>query len=111
VVPADGWPFTGHRRCGGRSSCAVMLLVVLAYRPAMYWSDRVGRHNCTFKMPKFRSMRVGALRRWLPAYQMTRTSAHRFFLRKAAWTTSGLGILVGGMIWVLWVPDGALAWT
>lgn len=27
--------------------------------PALYWSDRVGRHNRIFQMPKFRSMRVG----------------------------------------------------
>ena len=27
--------------------------------PALYWSDRVGRLNAIFKMPKFRSMRVG----------------------------------------------------
>lgn len=27
--------------------------------PALYWSDRVGRFNTIFKMPKFRSMRVG----------------------------------------------------
>ena len=27
--------------------------------PVLYWSDRVGRHNKLFKMPKFRSMRVG----------------------------------------------------
>lgn len=38
-------------------------LIVLAVRftspgPALYWSDRVGRHNRIFKMPKFRSMRV-----------------------------------------------------
>ncbi len=41
-----------------------VVLVALAVRltstgPALYWSDRVGRHNKTFKMPKFRSMRVG----------------------------------------------------
>ena len=41
-----------------------MLLVFVAVRltspgPALYWSDRVGRHNKIFKMPKFRSMRVG----------------------------------------------------
>jgi O-antigen biosynthesis protein WbqP len=41
-----------------------VLLVALAVRltskgPALYWSDRVGRHNTIFKMPKFRSMRVG----------------------------------------------------
>ena len=40
-----------------------VLLVALAVRltspgPALYWSDRVGRHNRIFKMPKFRSMRV-----------------------------------------------------
>jgi O-antigen biosynthesis protein WbqP len=50
--------------------CAVIVLalpaalVALAVRltspgPALYWSDRVGRHNTIFKMPKFRSMRVG----------------------------------------------------
>jgi O-antigen biosynthesis protein WbqP len=27
--------------------------------PALYWSDRVGKNNKIFKMPKFRSMRVG----------------------------------------------------
>jgi len=26
--------------------------------PILYWSDRVGRYNKTFKMPKFRTMRV-----------------------------------------------------
>ena len=41
-----------------------MLLLGLAVRltsngPALYWSDRVGRNNTTFKMPKFRSMRLG----------------------------------------------------
>ena len=39
-------------------------IVALAVRltspgPALYWSDRVGRHNRIFKMPKFRSMRIG----------------------------------------------------
>jgi len=27
--------------------------------PVLYWSNRVGRHNLIFRMPKFRSMRVG----------------------------------------------------
>lgn len=27
--------------------------------PVIYWSDRVGRHNQIFRMPKFRTMRVG----------------------------------------------------
>jgi O-antigen biosynthesis protein WbqP len=40
-----------------------ILLVALAVRitsngPALYWSDRVGRNNQLFKMPKFRSMRI-----------------------------------------------------
>lgn len=26
--------------------------------PVLYWSDRVGRNSCVFKMPKFRSMLV-----------------------------------------------------
>ena len=41
-----------------------LLLVGIAVRltssgPALYWSDRVGRNNTIFKMPKFRSMRLG----------------------------------------------------
>jgi O-antigen biosynthesis protein WbqP len=50
--------------------CAVLILLLpvvllaLAVRltskgPALYWSARVGRKNTIFKMPKFRSMRVG----------------------------------------------------
>lgn len=40
-----------------------LILVALAVRltskgPALYWSDRVGRDNQIFRMPKFRSMRV-----------------------------------------------------
>jgi O-antigen biosynthesis protein WbqP len=26
--------------------------------PALYWSDRIGRHNRIFRMPKFRTMRM-----------------------------------------------------
>jgi O-antigen biosynthesis protein WbqP len=41
-----------------------IVLVAVAVRltspgPALYWSDRVGRHNRIFRMPKFRSMRIG----------------------------------------------------
>ncbi len=41
-----------------------LLLLAAAVRltspgPALYWSDRVGRDNRLFKMPKFRSMRMG----------------------------------------------------
>jgi len=40
-----------------------MIIVALSVRftsfgPVLYWSDRVGQHNRTFKMPKFRSMRI-----------------------------------------------------
>lgn len=39
---------------------AVWLLVrVTSPGPALYWSDRVGRHNRIFSMPKFRTMRIG----------------------------------------------------
>ena len=38
----------------------VALAVLLTSKGhALYWSDRVGRNNVIFKMPKFRSMRVG----------------------------------------------------
>ena len=38
---------------------AITLLVRLTSSgPALYWSERVGRHNCIFKMPKFRSMQI-----------------------------------------------------
>jgi O-antigen biosynthesis protein WbqP len=41
--------------------CAVLWLIVkiTSPGPALYWSDRVGRNNTLFKMPKFRSMRIG----------------------------------------------------
>lgn len=40
-----------------------ILIVAIAVKltspgPAVYWSDRVGRRNRIFKMPKFRSMRI-----------------------------------------------------
>ena len=40
-----------------------VLLVTMAVRltskgPALHWSERVGRDNVIFKMPKFRSMRI-----------------------------------------------------
>ena len=38
----------------------VAILVRLTSRgPVLYWSDRVGRNNTIFKMPKFRSMQTG----------------------------------------------------
>ncbi|GAB3769720.1 sugar transferase [Ramlibacter monticola] len=40
-----------------------IVLVALAVKltspgPVLYWSDRIGRHNRIFRMPKFRSMRT-----------------------------------------------------
>jgi len=41
----------------------VLLVALLVWLtspgPALYWSDRVGKGNRIFRMPKFRSMRVG----------------------------------------------------
>lgn len=36
-----------------------LLVKITSPGPVLYWSERVGRHNRLFKMPKFRSMRVG----------------------------------------------------
>ena len=40
-----------------------LVLIAISIRvtskgPALYWSDRIGRNNVIFKMPKFRSMRT-----------------------------------------------------
>ena len=37
-----------------------LLIKLTSTGPVLYWSDRVGCGNCIFKMPKFRTMRVGA---------------------------------------------------
>ncbi|MFO7667161.1 MAG: sugar transferase [Desulfobacterales bacterium] len=37
----------------------VSILIKLTSRgPVLYWSERVGRNNANFRMPKFRSMRI-----------------------------------------------------
>lgn len=41
-----------------------MVVIAVAVRltspgPAVYWSDRIGRNNRVFRMPKFRTMQVG----------------------------------------------------
>ncbi|MDO8773729.1 MAG: sugar transferase [Burkholderiaceae bacterium] len=49
------------------ASCFLLLPVLLvailvrvtSKGPILYWSDRVGRNNKIFKMPKFRSMQIG----------------------------------------------------
>ena len=72
--------------------------------PALYWSDRVGRHNKIFKMPKFRSMRVGtpAVATHLLADASSHLTPIGSFLRKSSldelpqlWS-----ILVGDMSFV-----------
>jgi O-antigen biosynthesis protein WbqP len=47
------------------AALAPMALLALAVKftsrgPVLYWSNRVGRHNRIFRMPKFRSMRTDA---------------------------------------------------
>ena len=37
-----------------------VVIRVTSKGPGIYWSDRVGRNNKIFRMPKFRSMRIGA---------------------------------------------------
>ena len=72
--------------------------------PALYWSDRVGRNNVIFRMPKFRSMRVGTPA--VATHLMTNPKSHLTpigsFLRKSSldelpqlWS-----ILVGDMSFV-----------
>lgn len=72
--------------------------------PALYWSDRVGRYNKIFKMPKFRSMRVGtpAVATHLLANPKAHLTPIGSFLRKSSldelpqlWS-----ILVGDMSFV-----------
>lgn len=83
----------------------VALLVRLtSFGPALYWSDRVGRQNKIFKMPKFRSMRVGtpAVATHLLANPKSHLTLIGSFLRKSSldelpqlWS-----ILVGDMSFV-----------
>lgn len=86
-----------------------MLVVALLVRltspgPVLYWSDRVGRHNKIFKMPKFRSMRQGtpAVATHLLANARSHLTPIGSFLRKSSldelpqlWS-----ILVGDMSFV-----------
>lgn len=86
-----------------------VLLVAMAVRltskgPVVYWSDRVGLNNVIFKMPKFRSMRVGtpAVATHLLADSWSHLTPIGSFLRKSSldelpqlWS-----ILVGDMSFV-----------
>lgn len=89
--------------------CVPFLIVALAVKltstgPVLYWSNRVGRHNVLFKMPKFRSMKVGTPA--VATHLLTNPHAHLTpigsFLRKSSldelpqlWS-----ILVGDMSFV-----------
>lgn len=68
-----------------------VLLVAMAVKltsagPVLYWSDRVGRHNRIFRMPKFRSMRTGtpAVATHLLADPKTYLTPIGSFLRKSS---------------------------
>ncbi len=85
------------------------LLVWLAVRftspgPALFWSDRVGRQNQLFKMPKFRSMKVGtpAVASHLLADPVARLTPIGSFLRKSSLDELPqlLSILAGDMSFV-----------
>lgn len=39
--------------------CIAFVIKVSSTGPVLYWSDRVGRNNRMFRMPKFRTMLVG----------------------------------------------------
>jgi O-antigen biosynthesis protein WbqP len=77
---------------GASALCALPLLfvalVVLLTSPGpiLYWSDRVGKHNKIFRMPKFRSMRVGTPA--VPTHLLADPSAYLTpigsFLRKSS---------------------------
>jgi O-antigen biosynthesis protein WbqP len=86
-----------------------VLLVAIAVRltsngPALYWSDRVGRNNVIFKMPKFRSMRVGtpAVATHLLADAQSHLTPIGSFLRKSSLDELPqlLSILAGDMSFV-----------
>ncbi len=62
------------------------LVRLTSHGPALYWSDRVGRHNKIFKMPKFRSMQVGtpAVATHLLAQPQVHLTPIGSFLRKSS---------------------------
>jgi O-antigen biosynthesis protein WbqP len=51
-----------------------LLVKVTSEGPVLYWSQRVGRRNRNFSMPKFRSMRVGTPQ--LATHLLTDPAAH-----------------------------------
>ena len=63
-----------------------ILIRITSPGPALYWSDRVGRDNKIFRMPKFRSMRIGTPA--LATHLLTNADSHLTpigsFLRKSS---------------------------
>ena len=83
----------------------VAIVVCLTSKgPVLYWSDRVGRNNVVFKMPKFRSMRVGtpAMATHLLADAQAHLTPIGSFLRKSSLDELPqlLSILAGEMSFV-----------
>lgn len=63
-----------------------VMVKITSRGPALYWSDRVGAYNKIFRMPKFRSMRVGtpAVATHLLADPATYLTPIGSFLRKSS---------------------------
>lgn len=63
-----------------------LLVCLTSQGPILYWSERIGRRNIHFKMPKFRSMRVGtpAVATHLLAKPETYLTPVGSFLRKSS---------------------------
>ena len=54
--------------------CIALMIKITSPGPVLYWSDRVGRGNYIFRMPKFRTMRVGTPA--LPTHLLTAPTSH-----------------------------------
>ena len=54
--------------------CIAVAVRLTSTGPALYWSDRVGRGNHLFRMPKFRTMRVGTPA--LPTHLLAEPASH-----------------------------------
>ena len=54
--------------------CIAFMIKITSPGPVLYWSDRVGRGNYIFRMPKFRTMRVGTPA--LPTHLLTAPASY-----------------------------------
>jgi O-antigen biosynthesis protein WbqP len=81
------------------SACFVLIILFLipcviisiaikitSHGPILYWSERVGKKNCIFRMPKFRTMHISTPQ--IPTHLLENPSAHLTsigsFLRKTS---------------------------